>query len=124
MDWQGVVLLQVVLLTHLWEGHSQAITNPQTMTGYPRIRPSQMDSPEGGVGAKEAEVARVVVTLMGPAPLGGDVRKRMDFQVKSRSLSSEARRAMLMIWPAPLGSGPAVSPTIMITTRILTSCPL
>ena len=123
MDWQGVVLLQVVLPTHPWEGHSQAITNPQIMTGYPRIRPSQMDPPEGGVGAEEAEVARVVVNLMGPAPLGEDVRKRMDFQVKSRSLSLEAKRAMLMMWLAPLGSGPAVSPTIMITMKILTSCP-
>ena len=73
-----------------------------------------------GMGAEEA---KVVVTLMGPAPLGGDIRKRMDFQVKSRSPISEARRAMLMMWPAPLGSGPAVCPTIVITTRILTSCP-
>ena len=93
------------------------------MMGYPWIRPSQTNPPEGGVGAEEAEVAGVVVTRMGPAPLGEDVRKRMDFQVKSRSPSSEARRAMLMMWPAPLGSGPAVSLTIMITTRILTSCP-
>ena len=123
MDWQGVVLLQVVLLTHLWEGHSQAITNPLMMTGYPRIRPSQMDPPEGGVGAEEAKVAGVVVTLMGPTPLGEDVRKRIDFQVKSRSLSLEARRAMFMMWPVPLGSGPAVSLTIVTTTRILTSCP-
>ena len=122
-DWQGVVLLRVVLLTHLWEGHSQAITNPLMMTGYPLIRPSQMGPPEGGMGAEEAKVAGVVVTLMGPAPLGEDVRKRMDFQVKSRSPNSEARRAMLMMWPAPLGSGPTVSPTIMITMRILTSCP-
>ena len=82
-----------------------------------------MDSPEGGVGAEEAEVAGVVVSLMGAAPLGEDVRKRMDFQVKSRSLSLEARRAMLMMWQVPLGSGPAVSPTIKITMRILTSCP-
>ena len=123
MDWWGVVLLQVVLPTHLWEGHSQAITNPQTMKGYPWICPSQMDPSEGGMGAEEAEVAGVVVTLMGPIPLGGDRRKRMDFQVKSRSPSSEARRAMLMMWPAPLGSGLAVSPTIVITTRIPTSCP-
>ena len=123
MDWQGVVLLRVVVPTHLWEGHSQAITNPQMMTGYPWICPSQMDPPEGGVGAEEAKVAGVVVTLMGSAPLGEDIRKRMDFQVKSRSPCSEARRAMLMMWPAPLGSGPAVSPTIVITTRILTSCP-
>ena len=123
MDWQGVFLLRVVLPTHLWEGHSQAITNPQTMTGYPRIRPSQTDPPEGGMGTEEAEVAGVVVTLMGPAPLGEDIRKGMDFQVKSRSPSSEARRAMLMMWPAPLGSGPTVSPTTVITTRILTSWP-
>ena len=121
-DWQGVVLLWVVLLTHLWEGHSQAITN-LLMMGYPRIHPSLMGPPEGGMEAEEAEVARVAVTLMGPAPLGEDVRKRMDFQVKSRSPNSEVRRAMLMMWPAPLGSGPTVSPTIVITMSILTSCP-
>ena len=82
-----------------------------------------MGPPEGGMGAEEAEVARVVETLMGSAPLGGDVRKRMDFQVKSRSPNFEARRAMLMMWPVPLDSGPTASPTIMITMRILTSCP-
>ena len=78
-DWQGVALLRVLLLTHLWEGHSQAITNPLMMTGYPQIRPSLIGPPEGGMGAGEAKVAGVVVTPMGPAPLGGDVRKRMDF---------------------------------------------
>ena len=123
MDWQGVVLLQVLLLTHLWEGHSLATANPLMMMGYQRIHPSLIGPPEEGVGAEEAKVAGVVVTLMGPTPLGEDVRKRMDFQVKSRSPNSEARRAMLMMWLAPLGSGPAVSPTIMITMRILTSCP-
>ena len=82
-----------------------------------------MGLPEGGRGAEEAEVARAVVTLMGPAPLGGDVRKRMDFQVKSRFQNLEVRRTMLMMWPAPLGSGSAVSPTIVITMRIPTSCP-
>ena len=123
MDWQGVVLLWVLLLTHLWEGHSQATVNPLMMMGYPWIRPSPMGPPEGGVGAEEAEVAGAIVTLMGPTPLGGDGRKRMDFQVKSRSPNVEARRAMLMMWPVPLGSGPTVSHTIMITMRILTSCP-
>ena len=123
MDWQGVVLLRVVLPTHLWKGHSQAITNPLMMTGYPWIRPSQMDPPEEGVGAEEVEVAGVVVTLTGPTPLGGDVRKRMDFQVKSRFQNLEARRAMLIMWLAPLGCGPTVSPTIVITMRIHTSCP-
>ena len=79
MDWQGVVLLRVLLLTHLWEGHSLATANPLMMMGYPWICSSLIGPPEGGVGAEEAEVARVVVTLMGPPPLGGDVRKRMDF---------------------------------------------
>ena len=119
MDWQGVVLLWVLLLTHLCEGHSQAIANPLMMTGYPQIHPSPMGPPEGGVGAEEAEVAGVVVILMGPTPLGGGVRKRMDFQVKSRFPNLEARRAMLMMWPVPLGSGPTLSRTM----RILTSCP-
>ena len=122
MDWQGVVLLRVLPLTHLWEGHSQAITNPLMTTGYPQICPSPMGPQEGGVGAEEAEVAGVVVTLMGLTPLGGDGRKRMDFQVKSRSPNLEARRAMLMMWPVPLGSGPAVSCTIVTTMRILASC--
>ena len=79
MDWQEVVLLLVLLLTHLWEGHSQAISNPLMTMGYPWIHPSLMGPPEGGGGAEEAEVAGVVVTLMGLAPLGGDRRKRMDF---------------------------------------------
>ena len=79
--------------------------------------------PAGGVGAEEVKVARVVMTLMEPTPLGGGVRKRMDFQVKSKSLNLEARRAILMMWLMPLGSGPAVSPTIMIIMRILISCP-
>ena len=46
MDWQGVVLLWVVLLTHLWEGHSQTIANPLMMTEYPRIHPSLMGPQE------------------------------------------------------------------------------
>ena len=71
MDWQGVVLLWVLLPTHLWEGHSQVISNPLMMTGYPWIRPSQMGPPEGGMGAEEAEVARAVLTLMGPTLWGG-----------------------------------------------------
>ena len=91
--------------------------------GYLRICPSPIGPPEGGVGVEEAEAARVVVTLMGPTPLGEDVRKRMDFQVKSRSPNSEARRATLMMWLVPSSSGPAASPTIMITLRICTSCP-
>ena len=32
-DWQGVVLLWVLLLTHLWEGRSLATTNPLMTTG-------------------------------------------------------------------------------------------
>ena len=122
-DWQGVVLLRVLLLTHLREGHSLATANPLTMMGYPLILPSPISPPTGGVGAEVVEVAGVVVTLMEPAPLGGGIRKRMDFQVKSKSPNSETRRAILMMWPTPLGSGPTVSPTIVIITRILISCP-
>ena len=55
---------------------------------------------------------------------GGGIRKRMDFRVRSRFLNSEARRAMLMMWPAPPSSGPTASRTIVITMRIHTSCPL
>ena len=79
--------------------------------------------PTGGVGVEGAEVARAVVTSMELTPLGEDVRKRMDFQVRSRSPNSEARRAILMMWLAPSGSGPAASHTTVITMRIRTSCP-
>ena len=97
MDWQGVVLLQVLLLTHLWEGHSLATANPLMTMGYPLILPSLISPPTGGVGAEEVKVAGVVVTLMEPALPGGGIRKRMDFQVKSKSPNLEARRAILMM---------------------------
>ena len=79
--------------------------------------------PTGGVGVEGAEVAGVVVTPMALTPLGEDVRKRMDFQVRYRSPNLEARRAILMMWLVPSGSGPAASHTIVITMRIRTSCP-
>ena len=65
----------------------------------------------------------VVVTPMELAPLERDVRKRMDFVVRSKSLNSGARSVILMMWSMPLGSGPAVSPTIVIIMRIPISCP-
>ena len=124
MDWQGVVLLWVLLLAHLWEGHSQATANPQMMMEYPLILPSQIGPSAGGVGAEEVEVARVVVTPMELTPLrGGGIRKRMDFQIGSKSPNLGARRVILMMWLMPLGSGSTVSPTIMIIMRILISCP-
>ena len=123
MDWQGVVLLQVLLLTHLWGGHPPATANPQTMMGYPLILPSQIGPSTGGVGAEEVKVARVVVTPMELTSLGGGIRKRMDFQVRSKSSNLGARRVILMMWPMPLGSGPTVLPAIMIIMRILISCP-
>ena len=75
------------------------------------------------MGVEGAKVAGAVVTPMALTPLGEDEIKRMDFQVRSRSPNSEARRAILMMWPAPSSSGPAASRTIMITMRIRTSCP-
>ena len=93
------------------------------MMGYPLILPSQIGPPTGGMGAEEVEVAGVVVTPMELTPLGGGVRKRMDFLVRSKYPNLGARRVILMMWPMPLGSGPAVSPTIVIIMRILISCP-
>ena len=58
MDWQGVVLLRVLLLTHLWEGCSQATTNPLMMTGYPQIRPSPMGPPEGSRSGSDSDGTR------------------------------------------------------------------
>ena len=123
MDWQGVVLLQALLLAHLWEGHLSATANPWTMMGYPLILTSQISPFAGGVGAEEVEVAGVVVTPMELAPLERGVRKRMDFLVRSKSPNLGARRVILMMWLTPLGSGLTVSPTIMIIMRILISCP-
>ena len=91
--------------------------------GYPLIPPSQIEPPIGGVGAEGAAVAGVAVILMVLTPLGEGARKRMDFRVRSRFLNSEARKAILMMWPVPSGSGLAASHTIVITMRIHTSCP-
>ena len=123
MDWQGVVLLQALLLAHLWEGHLSTTANPLMTTGYPLIPPSQISPFAGGMGAEEVEVARVVVTPMELTPLEGGIRKRMDFLVRSKSPNLGARRVILMMWLMPLGSGLAVSPTIVIIMRILISFP-
>ena len=80
--------------------------------GYPPIPPpSQTDPPTGGMGVG-ATAARVTVTPMALAPLGEGVGKRMDFRVRSRYPNSEARRAMLMTWLVPSGSGLIASCTI------------
>ena len=84
MDWQGVVLLRVLPLTPPWEGHSPVTTNPLMMTGYPQIPPSQTSHPTRGMGVEGAAAAGAAVTPMVLTPLGEDVRKRMDFQVRSR----------------------------------------
>ena len=123
MDWHGVVLLQAWLLAHWWEGHLSATTNPLTMMGYPLIPPSRISPFARGMGAEEVKVAGMVVTPVELAPLERGVRKRMDFLVRSKYLNLGARRVILMMWPMPLGSGPTVSPTIMIIMRILISCP-
>ena len=91
--------------------------------GYPPIPPSQINPPVGGLGVEGAAAAGVAATLMALAPLGEGVRKRMDFRVRSRFLNSEARKAILMMWLVPSGSGLAGSRTIVITMRIHTSCP-
>ena len=79
--------------------------------------------PIGGVGVEGATAAGVAATPMALTPLGEGVRKRMDFRVRSRFLNSEARKAILMMWPVPSSSGLAASRTIVITMRSHTSCP-
>ena len=54
-DWQGVVLFWVLLLTHLWEGHSLATVNPLMMMGYPLILPSPISPPTGGMEQKKSK---------------------------------------------------------------------
>ena len=94
------------------------------MTGYPPIPPSQINPlPIGGMGVEGAAVARAAVTPMALTPLGEGVRKRMDFQVRSRFPNSEARKAILTMWLVPSTSGHAASCTIIITMGIHTSCP-
>ena len=101
MDWRGAVLLRVLPLTLPGEGHFPVATNrPMRMKGYPPIPPFQIGPPAGGMVVEGAIAARVAVTLMAPTPLGEGIRKRMDFRVRSRYPNSEARRAILMMWPA------------------------
>ena len=75
------------------------------------------------MGAGEIKVTRVVATLMRLSPPEGGERKRMGSLARSKSLNLEARRAILMMWPMSLGSGPVVSLIIVNTMRIPTSCP-
>ena len=77
----------------------------------------------GGMEVEGVERAKVAAILMTHTPLEGDKRRRMDFLVRSRFLNSVVRRDIPMMWLMPLGSGPTVSLTTMITMRIPTSCP-
>ena len=84
-------------------------TTPPMTTGCPLIPPSLTSPLTGGMEAEEVEVTGVVVTPMKLAPPEGGKRKRMGFQVRSKSLNLEVRRVILIMWPTPLGSGPVVS---------------
>ena len=77
----------------------------------------------GGVEVEGVEIAKVVVTPMIPAPPEGGKRRRMNFLARSKSPNLVARKDILMTWPMPLGSGPAVSLTTVIIMRTPTSCP-
>ena len=76
----------------------------------------------GGMEVEGVEITKVVVTPMIPAPPEGG-KRRMDFLVRSKSPNLVARKDILMTWPTPLGSGPAVSLTTVIIMRTTTSCP-
>ena len=75
-----------------------------------------------GVEVEGVRKAEVAATLMIHAPQEGGKRRRMDFLVKSRFLNLVVRMDILMMWLTPLGSGPGVSLTTVITMRIPTSC--
>ena len=86
--------------------------------------PSQISPPpHRRHGSRRSRSSQSGSDLDGTHSSGGRCKKRMDFQVRSRSPNSEARRAIHMMWPVPSGSGPTASHTIMITMRIRTSCP-
>ena len=117
MDWQGVVASQLV---PQWRVHASVITTPLMGKVWPLITLSSRSHFTGGMVAEGVEVARVVVTPMELLPLEGGGRKRMGSLARSKSLNLEARRAILMMWPMPLGSGPIVSPITVNTMRIPT----
>ena len=50
-------------------------------------------------------------------------KKKDGFSSKIQSPNLVARKDILMMWPMPLGSGPTVSLTTVITMRTPTSCP-
>ena len=77
------------------------------MMGCPVVPLTRTGPFTGGVEVKGVKIT-VVVTLM---------------IVKSKSPNLVARKDILMMWPMPLGSGPAVSPTTVIIMRTPTSCP-
>ena len=112
-----------ILLVHLWEGHPSAIATPLMTMEYPPIPLTLGSLPVGGIVAEGIKVTGVEVTPMELAPSRGDERKRMGFLVRSKYPYLGARRVILMMWPMPSGSEPAVSCIIMITMRIPTSCP-
>ena len=75
VDGQGVVLLWVLWLAHLGEGHPSTIITPQMMMGGPLIPLSQTSPFAGGVEVEEVKITGVVVTPMIPAPPEGGEKK-------------------------------------------------
>ena len=122
VDSQGAVLHWASQQAHLQEGPPSVTISPLTMMGYPLIPPSVTNTLTGDVGVEGVDAAGVVVTLMELSPPEVGVRRRMDFLARSKYPNLGARRVILMMWPTLLGSGLAVSPTIMIIMRILISC--
>ena len=120
MDWPGIVSSPLV---PQWEAHASAIAAPLMRKVCPLITLSLRSHFAGGVVAEGVEVAGVVVTPMGLLPLGGNGKKRMGSLVRSRSQNLGARRAILMTWPMPLGSGPIVSCIIVNIMRFLPHAP-
>ena len=122
VDGQEVILLRALCPAHWWGGRLSVISSLQRMREHLVMPPIVTDPFIGGMEVEGVGKAKVAVTLMIHTPPVGGKRRRMDFLVKSRFLNLVVRKDILMMWLMPLGSGPTVSLTTMITMRIPTSC--
>ena len=122
VDGQEVVLLGALCPAHRWEGRPSIILSLQGTREHLVMPLIATGLFVRGVEVEGVEKVEVAATPMIRAPPEGDKRRRMDFLVKSRFPNLVVRRDILTMWLMPLGSGPTVSLTTVITMRIPTSC--
>ena len=122
VDSQELILLWALCPAHQWEGLPSVILSLQGTREHlvmPLITTGLFVRGVEVEGVERAEVA--ATPIIHSSPEGGK-RRRMDFLVKSRFPNLVVRRDILTMLLMPLGSGPTVSLTTLITMRIPTSC--